>query len=74
MWSEQGRRFPMSRKYVTVSWTTRDVMEEAISQGVRLTREKAEDLLREIEEKLKADMLAIGWMVIARTVREKGGG
>jgi hypothetical protein len=64
----------MSRKYVTVSWTTRDVMEEAISQGVRLTREKAEDLLREIEEKLKADMLAIGWMVIARTVREKGGG
>lgn len=63
----------MSRKHATVSWTTRDVMEEAISQGVKITRDKAEDLLAEIEEKLKADMLAIGWMVIARTIRERGG-
>ncbi len=63
----------MSKRHATVSWTTRDVMEEANSQGVKLTREKAEDLLGEIEEKLKADMCAIGWMVIARTIRERGG-
>jgi methionine-rich copper-binding protein CopC len=60
------------KRYASISWTTKDVMEEAASQGVTLDKQQAETLLKEAEEKLKADMLAVGWMVISRTIREGG--